>query len=68
MAKGRSECGSDWATAFHRAGVLKNAQRGALLDIPRDCRIFFAVLNSHPFDRFPCFSAGVSASREETYG
>ena len=39
-----------------------------LLDIARDCRIFFAVPNSHLFDRFPGARAGKFASSEEKYG
>ena len=68
MVKRRSECGFKQPIVLRRAGAGKNAQRGALLDIARDCRIFFAVRNSHLFDRFPGFSAGKSASCEEKYG
>ena len=68
MVKGQSECGFKWPIALRRAGVGKNAQRGALLDIARDCRIFFAVRNSYPFDRSPGFSAGKTGSCEEKYG
>ena len=68
MVKGQSECGFKWSIALRRAGAGENARRGTLLDIARDCRIFFAVRNSHLFDRFPGFSAGKSASCEEKYG